>query len=165
MMKVSLSIFLLVGLALAQQPGASPETGDGHVQGLATTATTHPVERVQTPSYGDRYCAGFITKEAVSTQTFVAGGLHSPHATKFVKDEVIYLSGSHFKLGDEITLLRELRDPNQYELFPGQRKLLAETGQPYAELGHARIVDLRHKMAIAQIEFICQPVVIGDVAV
>ena len=84
MMKVSLSIFLLVGLALAQQPGASPETGDGHEQGLATTATTHPVERVQTPSYGDRYCAGFITKEAVSTQTFVAGGLHSPHATKFV---------------------------------------------------------------------------------
>jgi hypothetical protein len=117
------------------------------------------------PTYADRYCAGFISKQRLPDHTFVAGGLQSPHATKFVNGEVIYLVNSNFKEGDELTLVRELRDPNRFESFMGQRGLLQATGQPYAELGHAKIVDTRHKMAIAQIDFSCEPVVPGDLAV
>jgi hypothetical protein len=159
------TVFLLLfsGMALGQQsePSPTPEaTAD-----VATTATTHPVERVVVPTYADRYCAGFVSKQPLPDNTFVAGGLHSPHATKFVNGEVIYLMNSNFKEGDKLTLLRELRDPNRFEGFDGQNALLAATGQPYAELGHAKIVDTRHKMAIAQIDFSCEPVVPGDLVV
>ena len=153
---------LLAGVAIAQQDMGKPAEA---TQDVATTATTHPTERVVVPTYADRYCAGFISKQRLPDHTFVAGGLQSPHATKFVNGEVIYLVNSNFKDGDELTLVRELRDPNRFESFMGQRGLLQATGQPYAELGHAKIVDTRHKMAIAQIDFSCEPVVPGDLAV
>ena len=38
-------------------------------------------------------------------------------------------------------------------------------GQPYAELATVRVVDTRSKMAIAHIEFSCQPVLPGDIVI
>ena len=46
-------------------------------------------------------------------------------------------------------IVRELVDPNRYELFAGQHSMLKAMGQPYSELGRVRIVDTRGKMAVA----------------
>jgi hypothetical protein len=164
MMKTVFWVLLLVGVSLGQEAGSTPDgtTSQDQLAGVSTSANTHPLERVQTPTYEDLYCAGFITKQDVPHDTFVAGGLHSPHATKFVKNEVIFLSGSKFKEGDRVALIRELVDPNRYEMFPGQFKLMSATGRPYAELGHARVIDTRHNMAIALLDFSCEPIVVGD---
>lgn len=166
-MRVALTVLLLAGMAVGQQVLDTSHEDASTIQEVATTvtATTHPVERIVVPTYSDLYCAGFLTKQNVPHDVFVAGGLNSPHATKFVSGEVVYLSGSHYKEGDRVTLVRELRDPNIYEFFAGQHKLITETGQPYAELGQAHIVDLRQHMAIAQIDFSCEPVVPGDFVV
>ena len=120
MMKTVFWVLLLVGVSLGQESGSTPDgtTSRDQLAGVSTSANTHPLERVQTPTYEDLYCAGFITKQDVPHDTFVAGGLHSPHATKFVKNEVIFLSGSKFKEGDRVALIRELVDPNRYEMLP-----------------------------------------------
>ena len=96
---------------------------------------------------------------------FVAGGLHTPNTTKFVDGEMIYLAGSGYQTGQQYTILRELRNPNKNELFAGQQALIKAAGQPYAELGRVRIIDTRSKSAIAHLEFSCDPIVPGDIAV
>jgi hypothetical protein len=96
---------------------------------------------------------------------FVAGGLNSPSTTKFANGDLVYLQGSGYQTGQQYTIIRELRDPNQYEVYPGQRKLVAATGQPYAEVGRVRVIDTRSHAAVAQVEFSCDPINPGDVAV
>ncbi|PYY07377.1 MAG: hypothetical protein DMG61_24815, partial [Acidobacteria bacterium] len=54
---------------------------------------------------------------------------------------------------------------NKYELFAGQNAMLKAMGQPYSELGRVRIVDTRGKMAVGHVEFSCEPIVPGDIAI
>jgi len=42
---------------------------------------------------------------------------------------------------------------------------LKAAGQPYQELGRVKVIDTRHKSAIARVEFSCDPVVPGDFVV
>jgi hypothetical protein len=160
-----LTLALLSGMAIGQQAVDASQENESNIPEVATPAAIHPVERVVTPSYADLNCAGFLSAKGVPDSTFVAGGLNSPHATNFIFGQVVYLSGGSYKDGDRLTFVRELRDPNKYEYFAGQRKLIASVGQPYAELAQGHIVDTRHSMAIAQLDYSCSPVAPGDLAV
>jgi hypothetical protein len=126
---------------------------------------TFPFERVQTPTNADIYCAGFINQNRLPNANFVAGGLQTPNTTKYATGEVLYLGGGGYQVGQEYTVLRELRNPNKHELFAGQDHLLKLMGQPYAEQARVKIVDTRSKMAIAQVEFSCDTIVPGDIVV
>ncbi len=130
---------------------------------LATTAT-FPIQRVQMPTYADVYCAGFVNRQTLPDANFVAGGLDTPQTTKFVRDDIVYLQGSYV-LGGEYEIVRALRDINEYETYPGQKKLMKETGQPYAEIGRVRVIDTRSKAAVAQVEYSCDPINPGDTAI
>ena len=134
-------------------------------QGTSPTTTSFPTERVQTPTYADLYCAGFISKQILPDANYVAGGLQTPTTTKFTRGDIIYLQGTGYSAGAEYEIVRALRDVNEYEMYPGQRKLLKETGQPYEEVGRVKIVDTRNKTAIAQIEYACDGVNPGDTAI
>ncbi len=163
---VALALVFFTGLALGQQALDASQENETSIQEVATvTPVTRPVERVVVPTYADLNCAGFLTQQAVPDSTIVAGGLNSPHETKFVTGEVVYLSSQQYKEGARLTFVRALRDPNEYEYFTGQRKLIGATGQPYAELAQGRVVDTRQGMAIAQLDFACEPVVPGDLAI
>src|SRR5207253_4656426 len=52
-----------------------------------------------------------------------------------------------------------------YEIFAGQHSMLAAMGQAYAKLARVRIVDTRSKSAVGHIEFSCEPVDPGDIAI
>jgi len=121
--------------------------------------------RVQTPTYADLYCAGFISRQTLPDANFVAGGLQTPTTTKFTRGDMVYLEGTGFSAGAEYEIVRALRDVNEYETFVGQKKLLKETGQPYEEVGRVKIIDTRSKTAIAQIEYSCDGVNPGDTAI
>lgn len=163
---VALTLALLTGVAVGQQLLDAAHENESSIQEVATvTSATNPMVQAQTPTYDDLNCAGFLSKQTVPDSTFVAGGLNSPHETKFVSGEVVYLSGEHYKDGDKLTFVRALRDPNRYEFFNGQRKLIATTGQPYAELAQGHVVDTRQGMAVAELDFACEAVVPGDLAV
>ena len=165
MKKIGLLLLLCLAVAAAAQQADPQSTSQDAPQGTLPTSVTFPFERVQTPTSADLYCAGFVSKQLVPDSNFVVGGLQTPNTTKFVSGEVVYLRGNGYQTGQQYEILRELRDPNQYELFPGQHTLLKATGQPYAELARVRVIDTRSKSAIAQVEFSCDPIAPGDIAI
>src|SRR5258708_33612185 len=145
--------------------GAEEGRGGGPTSaGTIATSVTFPVERVQKPTHADLYCAGFLGKE-ISRSNFVAGGLDSPFTTQYASGELLYLKGKGYEVGQEYTIVRELTDPNRYELFAGQWAAVKAAGQPYEELAHVKIVDTRSKMAVAHVEFSCDSVLPGDYAI
>jgi hypothetical protein len=168
MKKTGLLLLLVAASAIAQDTNLASNGTPADAsapQGTSPTSVSFPVERVQTPTYADLYCAGFINKQILPNANYVTGGLQTPNTTKFVTGDIVYLTGSSYTLGGQYTILRELLDQNRYEVFPGQKKALAEAGQPYGEIGRVRVVDTRSKGAIAQIEYSCDPINPGDIAV
>jgi len=165
MKKTGLLLLLVLAISGWAQQGGS---GSGEVATPDKTQFTRvgfPIERVQTPTNADLYCAGFINKQLLPDVNFVAGGLDTPNTTKYVNGDMIYLAGSGYQTGQQFMIVRELQDPNRYELFEGQHALIRATGQPYSELARVRIVDTRSKMAIGEVEFSCDPIVAGDLAI
>jgi hypothetical protein len=162
MKKTGLLVLLLATAAWAQSGDSAANEAP---QGTAPSTDSFPTERVQTPTYSDLYCAGFISKQILPDANFVAGGLETPSTTKFTRGDVIYLQGTGYALGAEYEVVRALRDVNEYEMFPGQKKLLKETGQPYEEVGRVKVIDTRNKVAIAQIEYACDGVNPGDTTI
>ena len=57
---------------------------------------------------------------------------------------MVYLRGG-YTAGAEYEIVRALKDINEYEMYPGEKKLLKETGQPYEEVGRVKIIDTRNK--------------------
>jgi hypothetical protein len=158
----------LLVLLLATAAWAQTETLGGSVeapQGTATTTNSFPGERIQTPTYSDLYCAGFISKQTLPDANFVLGGLQTPTTTKFTRGDMIYLRGTGYTAGAEYEIVRALRDIDEYEMYPGEQKLLKQTGQPYQEIGRVKIIDTRSRSAIAQIEYACDGVNPGDTAI
>lgn len=163
MKKTGLLLLLLMTatFALAQQ-STTASTPDA--SGIVTTSVNVPFVRYQTPTAADINCAGFLSKERVPDANYVNGGLQTPTSTKFETGELIYLAGSGYQAGQLYAIVREMRDVNEYEIYQGQRKVVAAAGHPYGEIGRVRIVDTRQHSAIAQVEFSCDPINPGDVA-
>jgi hypothetical protein len=162
-------LLMLAGAAMAQQAEpttvASAATPDSNNPATVETTKNEPRVQYATPTYADIYCAGFVSKNLLPNANYVAGGLATPNTTKYVNGDVIYLAGSGYQSGAQYTILRELQDVNEYEVYPGQRKLLAAAGQPYAEMGRVKVLDTRSKTAVAQVEFSCDTILPGDIAV
>ncbi len=165
MKKIGLLVLLVASAAWAQSAADGTAAAPAAPDGTILTTANFPTQRVQMPTYADVYCAGFISRQSLPDANYVAGGLETPSTTKFVRGDIIYLKGAGYTAGAEYEIVRALRDVNEYEMFPGQSKLLKATGQPYEEVGRVRIVDTRSKVAIAQVEYSCEPANPGDTAI
>jgi len=146
----------------AQQTLTADATAPDRTQ---PTNVSFPQVRIATPNAVDVACAGFISNHLLPNSNFVAGGLQTPNTTKYANNEIIYLAGSGYEVGQRYEIVRELRDPNRYELFTGQAAMRKSVAQPYSELGRVRVIDTRSKRAIAQIELSCEPINPGDFAI
>lgn len=164
MKKIGLLIVLAAVGAAAQAAADAPVAAPAPDNTVVTNAN-FPIQRVQMPTYADVYCAGFINQHTLPDANYIAGGLETPSTTKFVRGDIVYLRGSGYAAGAQYSIIRELRDVNEYEMFPGQQKLIKSAGQPYEEVGRVRVVDTRSKSAIAQVEYSCDPINPGDVAI
>jgi hypothetical protein len=165
MKKIGLLVLFVATGVWAQTAADAAPADSTNPQETVVTSANFPVQRVQMPTYADVYCAGFINRQTLPDANFVAGGLQTPSTTKFVRGDIVYLQGSGYSAGAEYQILRALRDIDEYEMFPGQRKLLKSTGQPYAEIGRVRVIDTRSKTAVAEVEYSCDPINPGDTAV
>jgi hypothetical protein len=164
MKKTGLLLLLLATATVAlAQVSLTPSTPDA--SGIVTTSVNVPFVRYQTPTTADIYCAGFLSKDRLPDANYVNGGLQTPTSTKFETGELVYLAGNGYQAGQLYTIVREMRDTNEYEIYPGQRKILKAAGRPYGEIGRVRVVDTRSHSAIAQVEFSCDPINPGDLAV
>ncbi len=163
MKKTGLFVLLLSTAVWAQ---GSPDASSIEApQGTSPTTVSFPTMRVQTPTYADLYCAGFISRQSLPDANYIVGGLQTPTTTKFTRGDVVYLQGSGYSAGAEYEIVRALRDVNEYEIYPGQKKLLKATGQPYEEVGRLKIIDTRNKTAIGQIEYACDGANPGDTTI
>lgn len=165
MKKTGILVLLAAAGMLAAQSKDSAPANTTAPDGTVMTSVSFPIERVQMPTKADVYCAGFISQHRLPDANFVDGGLQTPNTTKYVNGDIVYLKGSGYTAGAQYEIIRETRDVNEYEMFPGQFKLLKVTGQPYAEIGRVRIIDTRSKSAIAEVEFSCDPINPGDTAI
>jgi hypothetical protein len=164
-MKKTGLLLVLVTLTAAMAVGqSSMVTTTPDTDGIVHTSVNVPFARFQTPTAADIYCAGFLTKERIPNANYVNGGLETPTSTKFEIGELVYLAGSGYQAGQLYSIVREMRDVNEYEIYPGERKILAAAGRPYGEIGRVRVVDTRSHSAIAQVEFSCDPINPGDIA-
>src|SRR2546427_5900895 len=79
-----LSLVLLAVAAQAQQTDSTPanSAAEPSPEGTLPTSVSFPIERVQTPTNADIYCAGFLTKQSVPNANFVAGGEPNSHPTQ-----------------------------------------------------------------------------------
>lgn len=137
---------------------------------VATAATaqvklSNIVTRQQAPTYSDVYCAGFVSNQPLQKVGYVAGGWGTPHDVRFADRGYVYLEGSGFSEGAQYSIVRQERDPNRYETFRGQAALLRQVGRPYSDIGRVRVVEVRGKMAITQVEFNCSDIMEGDAAI
>ncbi|HTT17350.1 MAG TPA: hypothetical protein VMG82_00285 [Candidatus Sulfotelmatobacter sp.] len=162
MKKTGLFVLLLATAAWAQT--TDPSTFQAP-EGTAPTSNSFPIQRIPTPTYADLYCAGFISKHVLPDANYIMGGIHTPTSTHFQRGDIVYLRGSGYATGAEYEIVRALRDTNEYEMYPGEKKLLRETGQPYEEVGRVKVIDTRSKAAIAQIEYSCDGIAPGDTAI
>jgi len=165
MKKIGLLCLFAATAMWAQSPTDGAQASSATPPGTIMSSANFPIQRVEMPTYADVYCAGFINRETLPDANFVEGGLQTPGTTKFVRGDVVYLKGSGYSAGAQYEIVRALRDINEYEMFPGQRKLLKATGHPYEEIGRVRVIDTRSKAAVALIEYSCDPINPGDTAI
>ncbi len=112
------------------------------------------------------YCSGFITTNHVPTDHYVAAGWYSPDQTRFAAGiDYIYIHGRDIKVGDRYEIVRHVTDPDHYEFYPGERAAIRNAGEPYFEMGYAKVIDVQRSTGIAVPELACADFVIGDVAI
>ncbi len=154
------ALFLLSGLGLAQKaPDESP------LKVAVSPADANVTERLVPITRSDVYCAGFLSKQPVSRSSFVAGGLNSPVQTRYADRDFIFIKGSNLQPGNMVSIVREVRNPDPWSPYEGTDKLMKAAGQPYFDIGYARVTELRAEVAVAQVELACQTIVPGDLVV
>lgn len=155
MSRIGLLILTFAALAAAQQPSGAAQN---------TQRQALNIGNVPTPA--DIYCSGFITTDHVSTDRFVAAGWNSPDQTRYAgSSDIVYIHGRNLKEGERYSILRHVKNPNQYEPFRGQRWAVAAAGVPYFELGYVRIIEVQKETGIARPELSCADIVPGDIAI
>lgn len=153
---LAMLLALCAGGAMAQAP--SPDA-----QSFEHTPASSGTQYVA--SYKDVYCAGFISREQFSSRNHVVGGRRSPEVIEFSLNEIVFLAGSGYQVGEKYEVIRDLRDQNRNGLYPNQHKEVARLGHMYAELGHVRVTGVENGYAIASIEASCQAITPGDVVI
>lgn len=148
----------------APQPTPQAETPKPP-QPQPVISTTNKIERFNGPTMSEVYCAGFITKQQVRASATVIDDFRAPEQVRSSERSYIYLSGSDVEEGKEYLLLRHTHDPNHNQSYPGQLSALASLGEIYQDLGRAKVIAVRKKVGVAQIESACSETLPGDIAI
>ncbi len=127
--------------------------------------TSNLKQRADAPSVTDVNCSGYLSPEKYSRANYVAGGLHTPNAVRYSQREVVYLVGGGYTVGTTYRIIREVQDPNKYEIFPGQTKMVSESGHLYNDVALVKISYIEGETAVADVMMACEPAVIGDLVI
>lgn len=118
------------------------------------------------PTPAEMYCSGFITTKRVPSDHYVAAGWNSPDQTRYAAPvDFIYIRGRDIKVGDRYEIVRHAKDPDHYEFYPGESGAIRNAGEPYFEMGYAKVIDVQKHTAVAVPELACADIVVGDVAI
>lgn len=167
-MRRLLAVVLLAGCAVAQNPGNA--SSNAAARGESAHLPPVPQASAQVTNFtipvthADMYCSGFLGKEPARKDTYVMGGLNSPIQTRFHARDFIFINGD-YQPGTRVSFVRQTKDVDRMEAFKGQAAALRKTGDVFAELGYAVVIEKRGDSTVAQVEFTCEPIVPGDYVV
>ena len=174
-MRNLLAVSLLTATTvIAQNQAPAPGNPPQQLQNQQQTAPLAPQPKVSStnlpeaflgPTKSEIYCSGFISKQAVHASGTIVAGNYAPEQASSAEYQYIYLTGDDVQEGKEYLLLRHLQDPNRYQSFPGQLAILKALGETYQDLGRARVLYVRNKIGVAQVESSCSDSLPGDIAV
>jgi hypothetical protein len=118
------------------------------------------------PTDSDLYCAGYFTQGPVDTSMTILGSEDGGLKNEFVDHDIIYLTrGQGAAPGTEFMVVREVRDLNPRESFPGQKKMLMSLGTLYAEVARIQIRVANEGSLTAEVTHACDPALAGDLVV
>jgi hypothetical protein len=144
-------------------------------------------EAIPAAHHSEMECSGFISSSPVPDDLYVDGGadndnLDTYHA--FGTGNYVFLHihrGTGPVVGQEYRLVRPVSDSfgkaltrsgmgdmptyGYTDWYPMQNWDIHKLGQPYADTGRVKVVKLTEEGVIAQVEFACVPVNIGDLAI
>ena len=153
MKKVLLFVSFGVGTALFGQQA---------VQTSPTVLPTNIVQKGVAATYSDVYCAGWMSPQDVSNNSYVLAGEDSPNTSRFVKNDNIYLSGAGWQEGQKVAIVRRAKDPNYFTIYQGQDAEIKKAGNLFFDMGQATVTFVQGNTAVAHIDFSCDGVVPGD---
>ena len=157
---VAALLLFVCGIATAQTQTPTPAAEQPSFEEAPTTAS----DKIAGPSYSDINCAGFVTKEKYPASNAVVGD-NATNVSRMGERETVFLGGTGYTVGSRYNVVRLLRDPNRYEIFPGQNSMLNRMGNLYSDMGRVRITKVEGKVAIAVVEFSCEALAIGDTVI
>jgi outer membrane protein OmpA-like peptidoglycan-associated protein len=152
---ITLTLASVATLAFAQEAAkpAAPQV-----------ARTNLAQRVEAPTENDMYCSGMISAQAHPTNSFVAAGWDTPFQTRYSGSDYVYLTGGSYEKEQRYHIVRPVKDINRYEVYGRQQENQRAAGTMYQEVGRVRITEVQKGIGIAQVEFSCDGLTPGDLA-
>src|SRR5262245_19919306 len=111
-------------------------------------ASQAPTQKIKRPSIGNKpameelYCSRFLSPDKNPQRNYIIGGWNSFDQTRYgAASDYIHIHGHDIKTGDRFSIMRQVRDPNAFESYRGQRGAIRDAGSPYFELGYVKVID------------------------
>ncbi len=116
-------------------------------------------------------CTGFITKSPVSMNITIFDGADNDLESKirqYKPGEVVYLRSrdkSSFSVGMQYSVVRPAGALFRTRRYSGEYWSIHALGKPYEDVGTVTVTHVTPQGAVAEVNFICSPIVSGDIAV
>jgi len=123
------------------------------------------VERGHSATEADVLCAGMVTPEKLSYETYIISGEEADPQTVFASGQYVYInhgSGAGVKVGDQFMVLRKVQDFLHVQFFDEEHKLSNAMGKQWEDVARVRVVVVHPNTSIAQIIYACSYVERGD---
>ena len=138
----------------------------GAVFALATTFPVRAAAQAPAPTDSDLYCAGYFTQGSMDTGMTILGSEDGGSKNEFADHDIIYLTrGQGASPGTEFMVVREVRDLNPRESFPGQKRMWMDLGKLYAEIARIQVRVASEGVLIAEVTHACEPALAGDMVI
>jgi len=138
---------------------------------VALGQQTPPASPIPAATQSQADCTGFITTSHVPTDIVVLDGANNDLESgirQFTPSESIYLYHRHkgnFSVGEEYSLVRPAKVLFRTTRYSGEHWSVHALGEPYEDVGRAKVTHVTPEGAIAEVSFACGPVYPGDIAV
>jgi hypothetical protein len=138
----------------------------GLILGMVAGVTGAQVPRRTTVDRTAVYCSGTVTSDAVPQDSYVISGEQSVDKVAFVVGQLVYINrgaGQGVKVGDEYSVIRNVKDELKEPWFKGQNELLRAMGQTWADEGRLKVVHVGEKVSTAEVSSTCDYIQRGDI--
>ena len=137
---------------------------------VALGQQTPPASPIPAATQSQVDCAGFITTSHVPRDIIVLDGANNDLESalrQFTPGESIYLYHRHkgnFSVGEEYSLLRPAKAVFRTMRYGGEHSSVHALGEPYEDVGRAKVTHVTPEGAVAEVSFACEPIYPGDLA-